>query len=471
MNHMKKFMIISMMLFLASCSKWVDDNNTDPNAPIDADGNTMLTSIMVGNMNIQEGDLARFAGMWSGHFRGYTQQYQSYHQYSVIARNFDAAWQRIYSGLLKNIKLLKQKSSAVNNKRMLGVVQVLEANLMGTATSLWGDIPYTEAADENFPNPKFDKQVDVYKKLQVLLDSAIVNLGSSAFTDFAAQDVHFAGNMTKWIQTANTLKARYYLHVQDYPNALASALKGISSVSNNFMAPHYPTNRGAFNLYFQFLSLDRPNWIDATGMLGVNLINPAGNKYRGNAKTIERSRWSYIYNSATNVNFTVNGFFGQNTFFPLVTYAENMLILAEAETRTAGLNNGLTRLNAYRAYMNGGGNINAVYLTTGNFKYDPYVTADFAPGGIENAGTSPLPQERALLREIMEERYINFIGQLEGFNDLRRVFKEKDILVNVPLNFGNAFPQRFLYPQFEIDMNTSTPNPIPSVFDPTPINK
>jgi starch-binding outer membrane protein, SusD/RagB family len=471
MNHMKKFMIISMMLFLASCSKWVDDNNTDPNAPIDADGNTMLTSIMVGNMNIQEGDLARFAGMWSGHFRGYTQQYQSYHQYSVIARNFDAAWQRIYSGLYKNIKILKEKSAAVNNRRMLGVVQVIEANLMGTATSLWGDIPYSEAADERFPNPKFDAQSEVYKSLQTLLDSAIINLGSTSFTDFAAQDIHFAGNMTKWIQTANTLKARYYLHVRDYPNALTAAQKGISTAANNFMAPHNATNRGAFNLYFQFLSLDRPNWIDATGMYGVNLINPASNRYRGNAKTVERARWNYIYNNTNNVNFTVNGFFGQSTFFPLVTFAENQLILAETETRISGLTNGITRLNVYRTYMNTGAYITTSYLTAGNFKYEPYTGADFAPGGMENLGATTLTQERALLREILEERYVNFIGQIEGYNDLRRVFKEKDILVNVPLNFGNAFPQRFIYPQFEIDMNTSTPNPIPSVFDPTPINK
>ena len=470
---MKKITVFIIIISIAfsSCSKLVDGYNVDPNSPTDADANSMLTSIMVGNMNIQEGDLARFAGMWSGYFRGYTQQYQSYHQYTVIARNFDAAWQRIYSGLYKNMKILKEKSQAINNKRMVGVVQVLEANMMGTATSLWGDIPYSEAADEKFSNPTFDKQVQVYQRIQTLLDSAIVNLGSTSFIDFAAQDIHFAGNMTKWIQTANTLKARYYMHVRDYPNALLAAQKGISVQANNFMAPHNATSRGAFNLYFQFLSLDRPNWIDATGMYGVNLINPTGTRYRGNTKTIERARWNYYYNSATNVNFTVNGFFGQSTAFPLVTFAENLLILAEAETRTTGFTAGLTRLNTYRAYMNTGAYINTTYLTAGNFKYDPYVAADFAAGGIENLGASPLAQNRALLREILEERYVTFVGQIEGYNDLRRTFKEADIKTPLTLNFGTQFPQRFLYPQFEIDMNTSTPSPIPGVFTPTPINE
>lgn len=261
------------------------------------------------------------------------------------------------------------------------------------------------------------------------------------------------------------------MHVRDYPNALLAAQKGISVQANNFMAPHNATSRGAFNLYFQFLSLDRPNWIDATGMYGVNLINPTGTRYRGNTKTIERARWNYYYNSATNVNFTVNGFFGQSTAFPLVTFAENLLILAEAETRTTGFTAGLTRLNTYRAYMNTGAYINTTYLTAGNFKYDPYVAADFAAGGIENLGASPLAQNRALLREILEERYVTFVGQIEGYNDLRRTFKEADIKTPLTLNFGTQFPQRFLYPQFEIDMNTSTPSPIPGVFTPTPINE
>lgn len=470
---MKKIFIpiLSLVLVLSACSKAVEGINTDPNNPTDADPNSMLTSIMVGNMNIQEGDLARFAGMWSGYFRGFTQQYQSYHQYTVIARNFDAAWQRVYSGAFKNIRILKAKAIAVNNRRLLGVTQVVEANLMGTAAALWGDIPYSEAADDRFPNPKFDGQAQVYAALQTLLDSAIVNLNSTAFVDFAAQDIHFAGNMSRWIQTANTLKARYFLHVKDYPRALAAAQNGINAQANNFMAPHFATNRGAFNLYFQFLSLDRPNWMDATGTYAVNLINPTGNRYRGNAKTNERARWQNFFNSATNLNFTVNGFFGQNTFFPLASFAENLLILAEAETRVNGFTAGLARLNTYRAYMNTGAYINTLYLTTGNSRFDPYVAADFAAAGMENAGTPALAQDRALLREILEERYVTFIGQIEGYNDYRRVFKETDVRVPIPLNFGTQFPQRFIYPQFEIDMNANIPSPLPTTFDPTPINR
>ncbi len=470
---MKKYLsiIIFFAISFVSCSKAVEGINTDPNNPLDADPNSMLTSIMVGNINLQEGEMARIVSMWSGYMRGFTQQYQSYHQYSVVARNFDQAWQNVYSGNYKNIKILKAKALAVNNRRMLGVTQVIEANLMGTATDLWGDIPYTQAANDQIANPIFDTQASVYIALQTLLDSAIVNLNSTAFVDFAAQDIHFAGNMTRWIQTANTLKARYFMHTRDYARAITAAQNGINAQVNNFMAPHFATARGAFNLYFQFLSLDRANWIDATGMYGVNLINPTATGNRGNVKTIERARWQHFYNSATNLNFTVNGFYGQTTFFPLASFAENLLILAEADTRLNGFTAGLARLNTYRAYMNTGAYINTTYLTTGNFLYSPYIATDFSAGGIENNILPNIAQDRALLREILEERYVTFNGQIEGYNDLRRTFKETDIRVNVPLNFGTQFPQRFIYPQFEIDINTSIPNPLPTINDPTPINK
>jgi hypothetical protein len=472
---MKKHFIYTAVviagLSLVSCKKAVEGFNTDPNNPVDADAITMLTSVQVGNMDVQEGELARISGMWSGYFAGQQQQYLSFHQYLIIARNFDDSWQRIYSGTLKNNRLMRSKAYAVNNLRLVGVSQLIEANLIGTAADLWGDVPFRQAASDDYPNPAYDAQAQVYASVQTLLDSAIQNFNSTAFVDFSAQDIHFAGNMPKWIQTAYTLKARYFMHTKQYAQALAAAQNGISTAANNFAAPHATTAKGTFNLYYQFFAQDRPTWLDANGVYAVSLLNPANTKYRGNSKTIERSRFNYMYSSATNPNYTANGFFFQNVSFPLASYQENLLILAEADTRLNGLTAGLARLNTYRAYLTAGGYIGATYLTAGNYKYDPYVAADFAAGGIENPATGSIAADRALLREIMEERYLTFIGQIEGFNDLRRTFKETDIRVPVQPNTGTQFPQRFIYPQVEVDLNKSTPNPIPSLFTPTPVNQ
>ena len=150
-----------------------------------------------------------------------------------------------------------------------------------------------------------------------------------------------------------------------------------------------------------------------------------------------------------------------------MTYQENLLILAECAYRTQGFDAGLQALNNYRAFLSTGGYMGAV--NTSDLRYDAYVAADFAAGGIENkSGLSP---NDALLREIIEERYVTFFGQIEGFNDLRRTLKESNIRVPVAPNRGSELPQRFLYPQSEIDRNAQTPNPIPSLFQATPVNQ
>ncbi|MBS1566099.1 MAG: SusD/RagB family nutrient-binding outer membrane lipoprotein [Bacteroidetes bacterium] len=469
-----KLYILALVLAVSSltaCKKVVEGYNADPNNPQDADAITMLTSTEISNVVLQEGELARHTGLWNGYFTGEQFQYQSIQQYLVIAQDFNASWQLAYASVVKNARLMKQKALALNNRRLVGVAQLLEANAIGTTTALWGDVPFAQAANDAFPNPVFDAQSKVYAAVQTLLDSAILNFASTAFVDFTAQDIHFGANMTKWTQTAYTLKARYYMHTRQYPEALAAATNGISSAANNWLAPHSSLSKGTYNLYYQFLAQDRPGFMDAAGAYVVGLLNSANSNYRGNAKTIEKARFSYLYSSATNPNYTTNGFFYLSVSYPMASYAENLLTLTEADFRVNGFTAGLARLNTYRAWMAGGGNIGATYLTAGNYKYDAYVAADFNAGGIENAGAAPLPADRALLREIMEERYVSFIGQVEGYNDTRRIFKETDIRIPVPPNAGAQFPQRFLYPQTEIDLNKSTVNPIPGLFEPTPVNK
>ncbi len=471
---MKKFIILifAISIFSTSCETVVDGINIDPTTPADAPAITMLTGVLVSNMAVQEGEIARISGIWAGYFKGLQQQYQAFNQYTVTARIFDDNWQRVYTSTYKNIKLLKEKSQAVNNLRLLGVAQVVEANVIGSATALWGDIPYSQVADEKFPNPAYDKQADIYRNLQILLDDAIKNLNSPSFESFSAQDIHFAGVNTRWIAVANTLKARYYMHTREYDKALAVAANGIREQAGNWIAPHSTAGRAANNLYNQFVLQDRPGWMDARDAHATNLLNPSSPISRANAKTAERSRFNYLYTATFNLNTTTNGFFGSAMPFPLATFAENLLILAEADARVNGFTAGLARINTYRAYMATGGYIHPSFVTAANCRYDAYVAADFNAGGMENPTTAALTPILALLREILEERYVQFVGSIEGFNDVRRTFKETDIRVTVPTNTsGGTMPQRILYPQIEVDLNTSTPNPIPALNVPTPINQ
>ena len=461
---------ILLAVVSASCKKMVAGLNNNPNQPTGANASTMLPGVETADMLLQGGDVARTASTWSGYCTGEQLQSANIQVYNVVAGNFDASWFLVYGAVLKNTVIMQQEAEAVNNLQLAGVGQLLEAHAIGTAADLWGDIPFSQAFSSAYPDPVYDPQASVYNDVQSLLDSAITNMSSSAFTDFSAQEVFFAGKMPPFIQAAYTLKARNYLHVRDYASALAAAEKGISTAANSWLAPYPGTTKGNDNPWYQYQAIDRLGSLDGKGAYAVSLLNPASAHYRGNSKTNETARYNYLYTGSTpTLNVAAGAFFYNKTSFPMVTYQENLLILAECDTRLNGFAAGLADLNAYRTYMATGGYISSTFLTSTNHQYDAYVAADFDAGGI--ASRNSLSPGDALLANILEERYITFIGQIEGFNDLRRTAREATVAVPVPPATGSQLPQRFLYAQGEVNGNTSLPKPIPGLFTATPVNQ
>ena len=155
----------------------------------------------------------------------------------------------------------------------------------------------------------------------------------------------------------------------------------------------------------------------------------------------------------------------------LVSYQENLLILAESASRTVDFNTGLGHLNDLRSYLNTGDFLNATFDTIA-YQYDAYVVADFDAGGIENSdGIDPT---RALLREIIEERYISGFMQFMAFNDARRLRKsDSDISVPFPLNPSSAtsHPERLPYSDDELNSNPNSPGADPGIYSTTRVNQ
>ena len=68
----------------------------------------------------------------------------------------------------------------------------------------------------------------------------------------------------------------------------------------------------------------------------------------------------------------------------------------------------------------------------------------------------------ALLREILEERYVTFIAQIEGFNDERRTGN----FLKLPTAPGKPnYPERSLYSQIEVNTNPNVPSTGVGLFD------
>jgi hypothetical protein len=480
-NRYISIVFLTLLITLGSCKKLTEGLDVNPNQPTDAPSNLVLNGVEVASILVYEGNLARIGGIFANSFTGSDRQYVEYENYNSVAADYDDTWDNLYSGVISQAKIGEAKATAVNNKLQMGIFQVIQAQAFGTAADLWGDVPFTEAADpEKFPNPKFDPQAQVYAGVQKLLDEATVNLSAFVGQTPGAKDIFYQGSASSWIAAANTLKARFYLHTKNYAAAITAAQIGIQSSAGNMMAPHGNTYLSDFNIYYSFTVYDRPAYLTATGAYNPSILTQSDPLYKGNAKTDETARLNYLYQEdiyvgglelnsiSTDFDGTApddSGFFGSDSKFPLVTFEENILILAEAYAKTGATVSALASLNIFRAYMNNGGYISSGYAANG-LKYDPYTIADFLPiVGIANK--TNLPSDQALLREILLERYVTFTGQLEQFNDVRRTKN----FIGVTPKQGTKIPARFLYAQSEINTNPNTPSVVAGdLFKDTPIN-
>jgi len=354
----------------------------------------------------------------------------------------------------------------------VGIAKVLEAHAVGTLAILMGDVPYSEVVSE-VEDPVFDSQVSVLDALTSLLDDAISDLGSTSGRP-EDYDIYYNGDKDKWLAAAYTLKARYALIQSDYTSALTAANMGISSSADdmNFIPRgEAEISEGDKNLFNAILSGSRTGDIGNNGSYLLELLNDSTANYRGNDKTNETARHNYYKIDETSGEGNL-GVIERFEPMPMVTYFENQMIKAEAAARTTGFSSGLSHLNDYRAWLTSGGRLNATFNDSASILYEAYVDADFASGGMENP--DGISAETALLREIIQERYVSGFGTYMPFNDHRRLRGdgETDLIPPFPLNTTAATDhvERIPYAQDELSSNSTMDND-PGLYVKTEVNQ
>jgi hypothetical protein len=464
--------VLGILLFTPSCQKMVEGINDNPNkiTPGDVQPEDFLTGTILANNTSELGHLARIAGMWSGQLIGFQSLYSNIYGYNISSAEMVSPWHEVYVGMIPNLRYMREV--APDDKLLTGITEVLEANGIGTMASLCGDVPYSQIDDPNIPDPVFDPQKDVFKNLIALLDKAITDLGA-AHSRNLSNDLYFGGNATKWIQVAYTLKARYYLDLKDYANAYQAAQKGISTPDGTmkFTPIGDPSIKsGNKNLFYEIIAGSRSGDIGTGNSYLLQLLDPSNPKSRNNAKTDETARFKY-YKINENDADANKGIASEFEPEKIVSYEENTLILAECGARTVDFNTGLKYLNQLRAYLNSGAFLNANFAGESH-KYLAYDAADFASGGMLNPdGIDPT---RALLRQIIQERYISGFLTFIPFDDARRLRKsDADLEVPFPLNTATAtkYPERFPYSQDELNSNSNGPAEDPGIYAVTPVNQ
>jgi hypothetical protein len=428
---------LGVSLGTAGCGNFLTGNDVinDPNNPSAATLQQSFMAVQAASFGWQESTLPLTVCMWMQQCTGIGGRFvEQYGKYTVTNASWSFDFSSVYTGGgLIDIRKVETGARAINDRTWLGIAQVYEALLIGSAADLWGDIPYREAA-AGIATPALDPQMQVYGDVQALLDSAIVNLGSATGAGPLGSDLVYGGDRTKWIEAANTLKARFYMHTAEvdsataYGAAITAANSGISSSANDFRAFH-GSGTGEGNIWVQFSATTFGQDVVAGKRLVDIMV----------ARSDPRLAQYFDTNS-------VGGYGGQDVNTPVasalvsklggtrhdplfrqpfVTYAENQLILAEAKQKT-GDASALTNLNNARA-----------------------VVPLPALAGVTGA---------ALLDSIMIEKYVTLFQNIESYSDYRRTCRP--VLQPVPTTeFANKVPGRLFYGLAEENANPNIPLP------------
>ena len=426
---------LSAVLGIAGCGDYLTGPklSDNPNRPVAATNANLLVASQTNLAGVMEGHLGRSICVWMQQCAGTRLQYASLGQYIVGDDDYFIPWSQIYGpGGLVDLRLLQRQALATGDSAYAGVAKVLEAWFVGTAADVWGDVPYSQAADSTFPTPVPDPQEQVYGALQATLDAAIASMNASNIGGGppGVEDLVYEGDLAKWTALAYTLKARYHLHTAErlgataYAAALAAASNGIADPSGDYLTYHSSASTEG-NLYFQFTN----QWQDylSAGKALLDLLqstdDPRLSEYfdpNADGDFVGADPGQDIGVAPSPLSAThLDPSFRQ----PLATWAENQLIIAEAANQTGA--DPVARAS-----------LNAVLLDAG-----------LAPVGSGVSGA-------ALLQAIMTEKYIRLFQSPESWSDYRRTC----LPALVPAPGSTFIPARFVYPLSERNANTSIPD-------------
>lgn len=138
-------------------------------------------------------------------------------QFGWYSLSFD--YRGLHQPLANAAYLQKRAEGNPDSLFIKGAALTMQAMWYGLFTSLWGDVPYSEAnkGTDNL-QPAFDAQKDVFLGIIKDLDQAnnyLKSAGSVKASVLATADVLYKGDVMKWRKFANSLRLRFLMRLSE----------------------------------------------------------------------------------------------------------------------------------------------------------------------------------------------------------------------------------------------------------------
>jgi hypothetical protein len=391
---------------------------------------------------------------------------------------FDQLWRPLYAdpqlgGALPTLQEMIRRGEAQEAYNYSGIARILLGLNMMLASSIFGDLPYTQA-NQGTANlyPCYDPMQELYQVHIIgLFNEGLADLAKPASpnptlrTIPATADLMYRGNITNWTKAGNGAKARYYLHLSkknpaNYAQAIEFANKSLTSNADDLELVYSATGTNVVQnpSWFSFLGNATSRIMRPSSYL-VNLMNGTG-QYPGlmdprlplyadrgtSASYVGVTPGAVVSQPGATVNITTNVWHARGDApIQILTYPEIKFILAESYFRTND------RTQAYTNYIAG---IRASMQKVG--VAEAQITAYLASPQIAK-GAANLE-----LSDIMLQKYLALYLQMETWTDMRRyqydptVYRglQKPIDILLP---GSPWIQRSNVSDDEPGVNTCLP--------------
>ena len=420
MKFLSIFIILASLTMTASCKKYFDGKNTDPDNPLTVPPNIVLPGIQATLCYSMGGDASRYASIYTQHITGVSRQWAVLQDYKFFGEDVNTLFEdNLYADVLVEINRMKSYSTEKGYHYYNGIGKTMEAYTLLFIADFWNSAPYSQAFQGlNELQPRYDSQSELYTSIFNLITEAKADFNQPDGGDLipGSDDLIYGGDIPSWVGFLSFVEARAYLHLaKNDPSKYQDALNALSGGGLVTDAAYQfgPEHR---NPMFQF---NQERGDCSVGGFLSNLVT-----------TLNDPR-AALYNQ----DFTEdNTFLTDSRSFFLATKAEQHFILAECNFQLSGSG------AAYQNYLDG---INA--SLTG------YGLSSSAAAYLGQAAVDP-GSGSLTLELIMTQKYIALFMEPELFNDWRRT----GFPVLTP-NAGSTIPRRFPYPQQELNLNQNTP--------------
>jgi len=478
MKKLSKLTILGLAAFALACSSYLDVNK-NPNQPTATSPNLVLpqalttTGRILNSFNIYGAQIGGFMAN-AGGYGGFNE----FITYSYTTNSYDQ-FTPVYDNLEDYQYIIDNTAKDATNIYFNAVATIMRVHNFQLLVDTYNDVPYSQALQgAKSLTPVYDKGATIYPALAVELDSAIarINRGTHMATapnPLGTYDVVFGGNMTSWIQLANTIKLRLIIRassVVTFPNKNfdpAGFLSTDALVNPGFnknlnqQSPSWDT--WAFNyqgaaqnkawipttwsmtfyngtqmldtmrgkaIYYNFRRVKYPNTVGKRQVVyGDSICNQLGFESTIVTACPTGSFWLPSLQSANRVGIsapdTTGVLKGPDAGVPIITAAESYFLQAEAALRSiaipgsptaaASYTNGVTASFKYLYSLPSGSQ-------TGNYAADAnkYLTGSNSGNPLVDFSAALSPAQQ--LQAIITQKYIalNMVNSNEAWNEYRR---------------------------------------------------